>query len=206
MKFGCFGSFTVSLVASGSSRLEHHILDDHHFFTWSKGKRKENLKKETFLMTIITSLPDIDDHHHFSTRSLMTTIISSPDLWLPPSSLHQIYSVSNSSDGSSAQLRQEFQTQTVLTLVLLVHAAIFLAGIIAMLSSGSSESSSSWWPDHVSMWYLFITAIPPLHHLENRCFRQYSSLHGHSKKAAIQARSNWVMSMIFFTFKLIMKI
>ena len=97
-------------------------------------------------MTIITSLPDIDDHHHFSTRSLMTTIISSPDLWLPPSSLHQIYSVSNSSDGSSAQLRQEFQTQTVLTLVLLVHAAIFLAGIIAMLSSGSSESSSSWLP------------------------------------------------------------
>ena len=30
MKFECFGSFTVSLVASGSSRMEHHILDGHH--------------------------------------------------------------------------------------------------------------------------------------------------------------------------------
>ena len=31
-------------------------------------------------MTVTISSPDLDDHHHLSTRSLMTTIISSPDL------------------------------------------------------------------------------------------------------------------------------
>ena len=81
MKFGCFGSFTDCFTGSiwklqtGTSHSWWPSL-----LYLIKREKKRKFKKETFLMTIITILPDIDDHHNLSIRSLMTTIISSPDL------------------------------------------------------------------------------------------------------------------------------
>ena len=66
----------------------------------------------------------------------------------------QISSLSNLSEGIlGGELRREFKTEAVFTLVLLIHAAIFLAGITTpiiiliipiIIISSSSKNSRSW--------------------------------------------------------------